>query len=388
MNSRTTHWIEWTEQHALAVGATSLLLCAIAGIFPTMRPQFFNAWLFAWLFWLGISLGGMALTMMHHLTGGDWGVLIRPITTSAARTLPVLFVLFLPILLGMSILFPWARPDELARDPILRHVHSYLNAQLFFIRYLIYFIIWIGLAFGLTHSKNAGMLRRISAGGLVIYVVLISLAGVDWIMSRQAHWSSSIFGFILAVSQSLTALCFAIVVLWSRAERPTIARFAKSKHFIDLGNLLLMFIILWAYMNFAQYLITWTGNELPDIGWYVQRTYGGWRFVAGVIIFIHFLVPFFLLLSRALKQDINRLGMLCAALLFLRILDLYWNIGPQVQSDPHGGFVLSPLDLLAWLGIGGVWYAAFSYFLKNAPLLAPPSGDDGSTYGASEPQSA
>jgi hypothetical protein len=152
--------------------------------------------------------------------------------------------------------------------------------------------------------------------------------------------------------------------------------------------MLLMFIILWAYMNFAQYLITWTGNEQPDIGWYVQRTYGGWRIVAGIIIFVHFLIPLILLLMRPLKQDINRLGTLCAAVLALRILDLYWNIGPQAQSDPHGGFVLSPLDLLAWLGVGGVWYAAFSYFLGKSPPLALPVENHGTTYGASKPQSA
>ncbi len=262
----------------------------------------FNSYLFAWLFWLAISLGAMALTMMHHLTGGGWGVLIRPITLSAARVLPLLFLLFLPIFFGMSILFPWARPAELRADPILRHLHSYLNPQLFGIRFVIYFVVWIGLVLGLTYSKDEGLLRRISAGGLVIYVVLMTLAGVDWIMSRQAHWSSSIFGFIMVISQSLTALCFTIVILWSRVDHPAIVEFAKPKHFIDLGNLLLMFVILWAYMNFAQYLITWTGNEQPDIGWYVQRTYGGWRFVAGIIIFIHFLVPFFLLLMRPLES--------------------------------------------------------------------------------------
>jgi hypothetical protein len=387
MTQRGNILMDRIERYALPVGIVSLILCAVGGFWPAMRPQFFNAYLFAWLFWLGVSLGSLALAMMHYLTGGGWGVLIRPIAMSAARTLPVLFVLFFPIFLGMHILFPWARPEELALDPILRHLHSYLNPELFFIRYLIYFAVWIGLTVGLTYSRSEGMCRRISAGGLVAYVVFLTLAGVDWIMSRQAHWSSSVFGFILAMAQALTAICFVIVILWRRVNLPTIARFSKPKHFIDLGNMVLMFVILWAYMNFAQYLITWTGNEQPDIAWYVQRTYGGWRVVAGIIVFVHFLVPFFLLLSRKLKADINQLGLLCAALLALRVLDLYWNIGPQVQTDPHGGFVLSPLDVLAWLGIGGLWYAAFSHLLKNAPLLALPAGDDETAYGASEPQS-
>jgi hypothetical protein len=388
MSTRMEQSIALVDRYALIAGCASLLICAATCAWHTMREQFFNAYLFACLFWLAISLGAMALTMLHHLTGGGWGTLIRPITLSAARVLPVLFILFLPIFLGLQVLFPWARPAELAADPILRHVHSYLNPQWFAVRFVIYFAVWIGMVFGLTYSTDEGLRRRISAGGLVVYVVLMTLAGVDWIMSRQADWASSVFGFILVIAQTLTALCFAIVILWSRAALPTIARFAKPKHFVDLGNLLLMFIILWAYLNFAQYLITWTGNEQPDIGWYVQRTYGGWRVVAGLIIFVHFLIPLILLLMRPLKQDINRLGPLCAVLLGLRILDLYWNIGPQAQADPHGGFVLSPLDVLAWVGIGGVWYATFSYFLRKAPLLAPIPDEVGSTYGTSEPESA
>ena len=388
MSPRVQQTLDSIDRYALRAGCAAWLICAAIGALPSLRTQFFNAYLFALLFWLGISLGGMALTMLHHLTGGGWGTLIQPITLSAARVLPLFFLLFLPIFLGLQILFPWARPAELAADPILRHVHPYLNPQWFAIRFVIYFLVWSALVFGLTFSTNERIKRRISAGGLVIYVVLMTLAGVDWIMSRQANWSSSIFGFILVISQTLTALCFTIVILWSRAERSAIAQFAKPKHFNDLGNMLLMFVILWAYLNFAQYLITWTGNEQPDIGWYVQRTYGGWRVVAGIIIFIHFLLPFFLLLMRPLKRDINRLGAICAALLALRVLDLYWNIGPQAQSDPHGGFVLSPLDVLAWLGIGGLWYAAFSYFLRKAPPLALHVNDSGSTDGASEPQPA
>lgn len=384
MNATGKRIFEEIDKYSLIVGVVCLGLCIIAGIFPAMRNSFFNAWLFAWLFWLAVSLGSMALTMMHHLTGGGWGVLIRPITDSAMRVLPVLFLLFLPILLGMSILFPWARPSEYAFDPILLHAHVYLNPPFFIIRFIIYFVIWVGMAWGLAHISDAGLKRRISAGGLVIYVLLMTLGGVDWIMSRQPHWESSVFGFILVISQTLTATCFAIVLLWNRIDRPEIERYATQQYLVDLGNLVLMFVILWAYMNFAQYLITWTGNEQPDVGWYVQRTYGGWRVVGGIVIFVHFLTPLVLLLMRPLKKDIHRLGAICAALLALRILDLYWTVGPQAQSDPHGGFVLSPLDVLAWIGIGGIWYARFSHYLKLAPPLQLPEENEGPVYGTAE----
>jgi hypothetical protein len=352
-----------------------------------MSVQFFNSYLFAWLFWLEISAGGMALTMLFQLTGGGWGRLIRPITLSAARVMPIMFLLFLPLFLGLPQLFPWARPQEVAQDPILQHVHVYLNPQFFAIRFVFYFAVWTSLIWGLAHISNQGILRRISAGGLVAYVVLMSLAGVDWIMSRQLHWTSSIFGFVLVISQTLTTQCFVTIILWRRAKDPAVAAFAKPKHFVDLGNMLLMWMILWAYLNFAQYLITWTGNEQDDIAWYVQRTYGGWRVVGGIIIFIHFLLPFFLLLMRPLKEQINRLGWICAGLLLLRVLDLYWNVGPQAQADPHGGFILSPLDFIALIVIGAIWFAAFSYYLKRAPMLAAPAEDSERTDGASEIQS-
>lgn len=387
MNAGAQRARAWVDQYALLVGVVSLLLCVVIGAWPGMHVQFFNSYLFGWLFWLAVSLGGMALTMLYELTGGGWGRIIRPITLSAAQTMSVSFVLFIPIFFGMSILFPWARPSELEGDPILRHIHPYMNPPLFAIRFVIYFAVWLSLIGALTFSP-AWIRRRVSAGGLVVYVVLMTLAGVDWIMSRQAHWSSTIFGFVSVIAQTLTAMCFTILILWTRADLPEVAAFAKSKHFRDLGNMVLMFVILWAYMNFAQYLITWTGNEQPDVAWYVQRTYGGWRVVAGIIIFIHFLVPLMLLLMRPLKENIGRLGTICAALLLLRILDLYWNIGPQAQADPHGGFILSPLDFLAWLGVGGIWYSVFGYFLKQSPQIAAPEEAEDSTYDAPNTQSA
>ncbi|MDP9174037.1 MAG: hypothetical protein M3O30_09250 [Planctomycetota bacterium] len=372
MNIDRTKVLDQLGRHSLMVGAVALVLSFILGLLPGFHVSFFNAYLFAWLFWLGISLGGMGLTMMHFLTGGDWGTLIRPITSSAARALPIMLLLFLPIMFGMYDLFPWARPDLVASDPILHHQHKYLNSSFFFIRVLIYFAVWIALSWPVTAwpTGPGPRLRALSAPGLLMYVVLMTLAGVDWIMSRQPHWMSTVFGFIMVISQTLSALCFTLIILWLRADRPKILKFARPGVFIDLGNLVLTLVILWAYLNFSQYLITWTGDEQKEIGWYVQRTYGGWRAVAGLLLLLHFLVPFILLLFRDIKQNINRLGMLAGALLLLRILDLYWDVGPLRQDNPHGGFVISPLDVLAWIGIGGIWYAVFSKSLSRRPLLA------------------
>jgi hypothetical protein len=361
----------WPGISALLVGAAALAICFGVGSSPGQRGTFFNAYLFGWLFWLGISLGCMGLSMMHQMTGGNWGTLIRPITASAARMLPLMFVLFVPILFGLHDLFPWARPEQVAHDPILLHEHKYLNPGFFTIRWVIYFAVWTAMAWPVTAwpAGNPARLRAISAPGLILYVLLMTLAGVDWIMSRQPHWTSTVFGFICVVSQTLTALCFCIIILWTRANNRTVAEFAKPSYFNDLGNLLLTLVILWAYMNFAQYLITWTGNEQQDVGWYVQRTYGGWRVIAGVIIFIHFLAPLLLLMFRDLKQRIGRLGTLAAALLALRVVDLYWNVGPLRHDDPHSGFSVSILDVLAWVGIGGIWVGGFAWVISRRPML-------------------
>jgi hypothetical protein len=363
----------YVDRLAPVVGAASLALCIAIGYPPRAHILFFNAYLFAWLFWVGVSLGCMGLTMMHQLTGGDWGTLMRPITSSAARMLPLMFFLFFPLLLGLHDLFPWARPGEVAHDPILLHEHKYLNPGFFTIRFVIYFAIWITMAWPVTAwpAGAAARLRAISAPGLVLYVLLMTLAGVDWTMSRQPHWASTVFGFITVVSQTLTALCFAIIVVWIRASRPQVAALARPSVFNDLGNLMLTLVILWAYMNFSQYLITWTGNEQQDVGWYVQRTYGGWRAIAGIIIFIHFLVPLLLLMFRDIKRNINRLGTLALAMLALRILDLYWNVGPLRQADLHSEFSISPLDILAWIGIGGIWFGGFAWVLSGRPMLQP-----------------
>ena len=166
-----------------------------------------------------------------------------------------------------------------------------------------------------------------------------------------------------------------------RSERPQVASFAGPSDFNDLGNLMLTLVILWAYMNFSQYLVTWTGNEQQDVGWYVQRTYAGWRVIAGIIIFIHFLIPLILLMFRDIKRNINRLGALAVAMLALRVLDLYWNVGPLRQDDPHGGFSLSPLDVLAWMGIGGIWYGSFARVLARRPMLQPVENAEQESHG-------
>lgn len=363
------------RQSAL-VGAAALALCLIGWIFS---PQaFYRSYLFAWLFFLGVTLGSMAWVMVHHLVGGGWGRAIQRIVEAAAMNLPLMLILFVPVLFGLRWLYPWADPHLVSSDPILEHKAPYLNPGFWTLRLLIYFALWIGLTVWLvTDSRKydqtrkesiALRMRRVSAGGLALYVVTMSLAGVDWIMSREPHYYSTIFGFILVVGHALSALLFAVIILTLLVGREPLRSFVTLGHFNDLGNLLLTCVILWAYVAFAQFLITWTGNVQEEVRWYYLRSHGWNGFLASILIALHFIAPFLLLLSKDIKRNPEALAKLCTCLLLLRLIDIYWMVVPT--GNPVMSINRFWLNFAAPVGVGGVWLAAFLWNLGRAPLLA------------------
>lgn len=361
---------------ALLTGAAALMLCAIGWIFS---PQaFYRAYLFAWLFYLGITLGSMAWVMIHHLVGGGWGRAVQRIAESASLNLPLLLLLFIPILFGIHSIYPWADAQRVAHDAVLRHKAPYLNAGFWSLRIFIYFAIWMALstflAYGSgryddTRSAAIGLwMRRASAGGLVLYVLTMSLAGVDWIMSREPHYYSTIFGFILVVGHALSALLVLIIVLTLLIGREPLRSYVTLAHYNDLGNLLLTCVILWAYVAFAQYLISWTGNVQEEVKWYYLRSKGILGFMAAMMILLHFIVPFLLLLLKDVKRRPEFLAWLAAGLLPMRLIDLYWMVVPT--GEPVTSVNRLWLNIAAPVGIGGVWVAAFIWHLARRPLLA------------------
>jgi hypothetical protein len=376
------------------IGAAACLAILLLGIFVEpghvfhVRPaQFFRSWLFAWLFWFGISLGSMGVVMMHHLFGGAWGYLIRRFGETAAACVPVMAVLFIPIILGVKYLYPWAVPDEVAHDAILRHKAHYLNWPFWTVRAVIYLVAFSGITWMLRSMSLAsdrrepgpllGRLYRLSTGGEILYFVLMSLAAVDWIMSREPHWYSTVFGFIVVVGQALTALCFLILMVTVYADEPPLKDVIRPNYLNDLGTVLIVFVILWAYLSFAQFLVTWLGNNQNEITWYIRRTQGVWRWIGGALILFHFLIPFILLLMRPMKRKLGRLAAVAGGVLVMRAIDvLYW----VTPSDTHEGnwgvgnsLYAEAMNLLALLAIGGLWFATFLWLLKDTPIL--PIGD-------------
>lgn len=373
---------------ALAVGAAGLALCALGSIgghdpAADHHRQFFTSYLFAWIFWLGVSLGSMGILMMHHLLGGGWGLLIRRFGEAAALVTPLLAVLFIPILLGAYYLFPWADPAQVARDPVLQHKSPWLNWGFWSSRAWAYFVIWIVMALlmrttplgrpGVNATAFFARLRRVSAGGLVIYFFTMSLASVDWIMAREAHWYSTVFGFIVCVGQAVSAACFLIMMLWLVHDEPPFRPVVHPNYLNDLGNVLMTFVILWAYLSFAQLLVIWLGNMQREITWYLQRTAGGWRMVGTALILFHFLVPFIILLQRPLKRKAGRLAVIAAGIFIIHIIDeLYWvtATGYPADSSVLTWLYIQGMNLVAFVGIGGLWIAAFLWILGRAPLIA------------------
>ncbi len=359
---------------SMAVGVGALALCAIGAFFSP--GQFFMSYLFGYLFWIGIPLGSLALMALHHLAGGGWGFAIQRILESGSKTLPVMALLFLPFLFGMSELYIWAQPDKVAADKLLQHKQGYLNVSFFWIRTGGYFAIWFLLSYLINkwskeqdksgNEKLTDRIRRISGPTLLLYVITVSFAAIDWVMSLDPHWFSTIFGFIFVIGQALLTLAFAIVAVSLLSGYKPLSDFLQTKHFHDLGNLMLAFVMLWAYITLSQFIIIWSANLPEEIPWYLRRLTGGWEWLALLIVIFHFFLPFVILLSRRTKQNIQVLGKVALAMIFMRLVELFWIVAPNFHPEKLS---LHWMDVLAPLGIGGVWIAAFLWQLKGHALL-------------------
>ncbi|MGD0212228.1 MAG: hypothetical protein ABSB87_03275 [Terriglobales bacterium] len=376
------------QQRSLVIGVIGAV-ASVAGAF--LAPEsFYSAYLTGFMFWLGLSLGCMAILMLYHLVGGAWGTVIRRTLESGMMTLPMMFVLFIPILLNLPRLYFWARPDVLADpkiDPKIAEIaHSYLNFNGILIRYILYFVIWFGMAYFLNRwsteqdsiaGQSTLRFRAMSSIGLVIYSLTISFAVIDWVMSLQARWISTIYGLLFVAGQALSAFCFCVVIEHILGKRKPMSDYLTDTQVHDHGKLMLAFVMVWAYFNFSQWLIIWAGNLPEEIPWYVRRMSGGWEYVGLFLVLFHFAVPFALLLSRQLKRKTHTLVWLASWLILMRIVDIYWHVEPGVSVMKGQGLVpLHPTIHLSWVlfailaGMGGLWMAYFFHNLRSRPLLA------------------
>ena len=361
------------QKRALIVGIVFLVI-TIAGVF--FNPgHFFQSYLIGWTFWTGITVGSLALLMLQHLTGGGWGLVIRRSLEAATRVLPLMAVLFVPVLIGAHWIYhEWMDHEEVAKHPAVQFKTSYLNLPFFTVRAVVYFAIWIALAFFLNkwslaqdrtadnrYTKN---MRILSGPGMVILIFSISFASIDWYMSIEPEWFSTIYGFIYLAAWALSALAFVIAVMARLSREEPMRRIVAPLHFHDLGKLLLALVMLWAYFAFSQFLIIWSGNLPEEITWYIRRIYGGWGALIITIGILHFAAPFLFLLSRGIKRNPHKLVLIAVLVLVMRAVDLLWMIAPAFQ---HRLWIL--MDVAAVIGFGGLWLAFFTWQLGKRSLI-------------------
>jgi len=376
---RAPESIDRIRQRALFAGMVGLVICII-GILKA-PDRFFPSYLLAFMFVLGLSLGSLGLLMLQHLTGGNWGIIIRRPLESATRALALVAVLFVPIFFGTRYLYAaWLNAPPSGEGALSEFQRSYLTLNGFRVRAILYFVVWLILVFIFNrwsreqdvNREDRGLRRRLKmlAGpGIILYVFVMSFAAIDWVMSISPHWASTIYGFLFVAGQLISSMSLMIAVVVLLARTGPLSGVLQPRHIHDLGKLLLAFVMLWAYFSFSQLLIIWSGNQPEEITFYYSRLHSQWGVVALIVVIFHFFVPFFLLLSRDLKRNTNLLPKVALWLIFMRLVDLFWMTRPEFT--PHAW--PNVWDLAALLALGGLWFFVFAGQLKQLPLL--PLGD-------------
>jgi hypothetical protein len=380
--SDTTRQFERIRNQSYIWGLIGCALFVIFGVLGGVRSGFagwqalFHSYLWAYLYWFCIPSGCLAILMLHHLTGGRWGYPLRRILEAGSRSLWLMAALFIPLFFGLTELYAWSRPADVAADPILHDKQWWLSIHGFIIRAVIYFVILLVLVTLLNKWSRAqddsgdlkykSKMTALSAPGVILWAFIVTAASVDWVMSLEPHWFSTIYGMLWIVIEVLAGMSFAVFVLRMLSDREPIKDAVDPLRFNDLGNLMLTFLMLWAYLSFDQLLIVWAGNLKDEIPWYSQRAFGAWTPVALTLVILHFFVPFFLLLQRNVKRRPRRLSAVALLIVFLTMVDIYWIVVPAFdKAAPQVHW----LDLFALVGIGGLWLGTFVGQLKKLPLL-------------------
>lgn len=368
---------------AIGIGGICTLIVLGACFFPEARETALRAWLLGFMFACGLGVGGLGILHLQYLTGGAWGVVIRRIVEACSRTIPYLAILFLPIAIGVYNIYEWSHINK--TDAIVMHRGWYLTWSGFVIRAVIYFGIWFAMQYLLNKwsaqqdqsadyeesARHLGTATAFSGPSMVIFVLVVSFAAIDWTMTLDPHWFSTIWGFLYVAGWALSCFSFAVVILAYLSDKAPMNRILGKRHFHDIGKLMLALVMVWAYFNFSQFLIIWSGNIPEETPWYLKRMKDGWGWVGGILIFFHFAFPYLVLLSRDIKRNAKYLAMMAIFILVLRIVDMFYHIAPSVQTNGEypkfDAFWL--LYLIGPLAVGGIWLWAFFGELIKRPLV-------------------
>ena len=365
------------QKAALGAGVIGMI-ASVAGWF-LVPEQFYRSWLVAFIFIASVTIGSLILLMIQYLTGGMWGILIRRQLEAAVKLMPLVALCFIPIALGMHSLYEWTHADVVAADHLLQKKAPYLNVPFFLGRAVVSLLLWCAVALYLTrlqrrwedtHSLWTSLrLRHVSAIGLLIMAVTLTFMSVDWMMSLEPHWYSTMYGISFIVGTLLSAMSFMILVLVRTSQIEPVAGVVKPTHFRDFGNLLLAFTMLWAYTAFSQFLLIWYANLREEAPWYLARMQHGWGVVSVLLMVFHFFLPFFVLLLRQVKDQAKLLGIVAALMLAMRAVDYFWLIKPAFRHGGESHFGIHWLDIATLVAVSGIWLALFLRSLKRRSLL-------------------
>jgi hypothetical protein len=369
---------------ALGIGFVgTLIVLGAALFFPEYREQALRSWLLGFIFWAGIGLGSLGVLILQYLTGGAWGVVTRRTLEAGSRTLPIIVLLFLPLVFGINSLYEWT---HIPNDPVVVHRGWYMTAWGWIARSAIYFaIFWVMQRYLNNWSakqdqtsnpedsaKYLGKATAFSGPTLVVYALTVTFAAVDWMMTLDPHWFSTIWGLLFVAGWALSCFCFVVTILAFLSDKAPLNRVLGKRHFHDLGKLMLALVMVWAYFNFSQFLIIWAGNIPEETSWFIDRMRGVWGWIGVILILFHFAFPFLVLLQQDFKRRAKWLASIAIFILVLRIIDMFYMIGPSPRihaGAAHGEFGISWLDFVAPIAVGGLWLWWFFRELTKLPLV-------------------
>lgn len=358
---------------ALAVGVIGTL-ATIAGYFVAGPGEFFRSWLWVYIYIIALTVGPLAWVMLYYSTGGAWGVMIRRTGEAAGRTIWLTIVMFLPILLGAGYLYPWTDPAFVKAHDVVAHKQAYLNITAWSIRAFVYLIGWVMLSLYYNKwsvredagdPKARGKMTFLSGPGLIFHALAVTFLSVDWVMSQDPTWFSTMWGLLFIASGMLTAMAFLITVMVMLHQYSPMREVLTQRHLHDMGKFTLALVMVWAYFSFSQFLIIWAGNLPEEIPFFLRRMNHGWGWVGLALVFGHFALPFALLLSRDLKRNFKLLRNIALFILCMRFVDLFWLTKPFAYENFH----FTWMDITAPAGMVGLWLAYFFTNLQQRPLL-------------------
>lgn len=367
----------------IALGAGGIALVAWAVGLYFSPEQALRSWLLGFIFWGGISIGSIGVLMLQYLTGGAWGVVIRRLVEAGSRTLPLVVVLFIPLVFITYYHYWTTWPAD---DYAIAHRGWFMTQESWILRSAIYFSVLLVIVYLLnkwssqqdnakTYDESArylGTATAFSGPTLVVYSLVVTFAVVDWVMMLDAHWFSTIWGLLFVAGWALSCFCFCVVMLMYLAGRSPMNRVLGKRHFHDIGKLMLALTMVWAYFNFSQFLIIWSGNIPEETGWYLTRMKGPWLAVGALLVLFHFAFPFLILLQQDFKRKAKWLATLAVFILVMRLVDMFYLIAPNPRIDKtieKGAFIVSWLDFAAPIAIGGIWLWYFIGQLRKRPIM-------------------